>query len=69
MPEMRRAQPSMRIVMLTALDRTSEIVAGLDGGADDYLTKPFHFDELMARIRTVLRRAHDEPVPASPWAH
>ncbi len=63
MPEMRKAQPNLRIVMLTALDSTSEIVAGLDGGADDYLTKPFHFDELMARIRTVLRRAHDEPVP------
>ena len=63
LPEMRQAQPSMRIVMLTACDHTSEIVSGLDAGADDYLTKPFHFDELMARIRTVLRRADGEILP------
>lgn len=44
------------ILMLTALSGTSSKVAGLDAGADDYLTKPFEFDELLARIRALLRR-------------
>ena len=42
--------------MLTACNKTDEIVAGLDAGADDYLSKPFDFDELLARIRVGLRR-------------
>lgn len=45
------------ILMLTARDTTADIVAGLDAGADDYLTKPFAFEELVARVRTLLRRA------------
>ena len=45
------------ILMLTARDATTDIVAGLDAGADDYLTKPFDFDVLLARLRTLLRRA------------
>jgi DNA-binding response OmpR family regulator len=45
------------IVMLTARDSTPDIVRGLDLGADDYLTKPFSFDELLARLRAVKRRA------------
>jgi DNA-binding response OmpR family regulator len=45
------------IVMLTARDAVRDKVSGLDGGADDYLTKPFEFDELLARMRSVLRRA------------
>ena len=44
------------IVMLTACDTTQDIITGLDLGADDYLTKPFQFSELLARIRSVLRR-------------
>jgi len=44
------------ILMLTALSSTTKKVSGLDAGADDYLTKPFEFDELMARIRALLRR-------------
>lgn len=44
------------VLMLTALASTDDIVAGLDTGADDYLTKPFHFRELMARINAMLRR-------------
>lgn len=44
------------ILMLTALAGTKDKVAGLDSGADDYLVKPFEFDELMARIRALLRR-------------
>jgi DNA-binding response OmpR family regulator len=45
------------ILMLTALDQTTDKVAGLDAGADDYLTKPFPFDELLARLRALIRRA------------
>jgi DNA-binding response OmpR family regulator len=44
------------VLMLTARDATSDRIAGLDAGADDYLTKPFAFDELLARIRALLRR-------------
>jgi DNA-binding response OmpR family regulator len=44
------------ILMLTALSRTKDKIAGLDSGADDYLTKPFAFDELLARVRALLRR-------------
>src|SRR5690606_30790584 len=44
------------ILMLTALSQTKDKVNGLDAGADDYLTKPFEFDELAARIRALLRR-------------
>ncbi len=45
------------VLMLTALDQTADKVAGLDAGADDYLTKPFPFDELLARLRALTRRA------------
>jgi len=44
------------IVMLTARSETEDIVGGLDKGADDYLTKPFSFEELLARLRSVVRR-------------
>jgi len=45
------------ILLLTARDTTTDKVAGLDSGADDYLTKPFVFDELLARLRALLRRS------------
>lgn len=48
-----RATP---VLMLTARDATSDRVRGLDGGADDYLVKPFELDELLARIRAIIRR-------------
>jgi DNA-binding response OmpR family regulator len=46
------------ILLLTALDQTEEKVAGLDAGADDYLTKPFPFAELLARLRALARRPY-----------
>jgi two-component system, OmpR family, response regulator len=48
---------SFPVLILTARDRWSEKVAGFDAGADDYLTKPFHTEELLARLRALLRRA------------
>lgn len=53
---MRRDGYSGPILMLTALSGTKDKVHGLDAGADDYLTKPFAFEELLARIRALLRR-------------
>jgi DNA-binding response OmpR family regulator len=49
-------QPPPRVLMLTARDGTADRVVGLDEGADDYLVKPFDFDELTARLRALLRR-------------
>lgn len=50
---------SAPVLMLTARDSIADRVAGLDGGADDYLVKPFAFDELKARVRAMLRRRDD----------
>ena len=52
-----RAAGPVPILMLTAKDAVGDRVSGLDAGADDYLVKPFAFDELLARIRALLRRA------------
>lgn len=52
-----RAASSVPILMLTAKDTVADRVTGLDVGADDYLVKPFAFDELLARIRALLRRS------------
>jgi DNA-binding response OmpR family regulator len=54
--ELRRAETDARILLLTARDSMSDKVAGLDAGADDYLTKPFDFPELAARVRALARR-------------
>lgn len=54
---LRAEKISTPLLMLTAKDSTPDIVRGLDLGADDYMTKPFSFDELLARLRTVQRRA------------
>ncbi|CAN5326737.1 response regulator transcription factor [soil metagenome] len=53
---LRSAEPRLPILLLPARDRVPDRVAGLDAGADDYLVKPFAFDELLARIRALLRR-------------
>ena len=55
--EMRAAKISTPILMLTAKDTVEDIVAGLESGSDDYLTKPFAFTELLARVRALLRRS------------
>jgi two-component system copper resistance phosphate regulon response regulator CusR len=47
------------VLLLTARDSIEDRVAGLDGGADDYLVKPFAFDELLARVRAMIRRSSD----------
>lgn len=52
-----RAATSIPILMLTAKDTIPDRVTGLDAGADDYLVKPFSFDELLARLRALLRRS------------
>ncbi|ATQ67205.1 MULTISPECIES: response regulator transcription factor [Methylosinus] len=62
-PLMRARQPGGRILVLTALDAVDDRIEGLDAGADDYLTKPFNLDELMARIRASLRRPGGEVTP------
>ncbi|MFW9620906.1 MAG: response regulator transcription factor, partial [Macromonas sp.] len=49
---------STPVLILTARDSWHEKVAGIDAGADDYLTKPFHTEELLARLRALIRRAH-----------
>jgi DNA-binding response OmpR family regulator len=53
---LRSARPELVIVMLTARTQEVDVVAGLDAGADDYLTKPFRLAELLARVRAHLRR-------------
>ncbi|HEX3140919.1 MAG TPA: response regulator transcription factor [Rhizobacter sp.] len=56
--KVRAEKPALPMMLLTALDGMEQRVAGLNAGADDYLTKPFDFPELEARIRALLRRAH-----------
>ena len=53
----REAGRTMPVLILTARDSWHEKVAGMDAGADDYLTKPFHHEELLARLRALIRRA------------
>ena len=53
----RRDGRSMPVLMLTARDRWSDKVAGIDAGADDYVAKPFHMEEVLARLRALIRRA------------
>ena len=57
---LRAAKRWSPVIMLTARDSVVDRVQGLDAGADDYLTKPFSFDELVARLRALLRRGADE---------
>jgi len=67
--ELRGSGSRMPIIMLTARTEVGDTVAGLEGGADDYLGKPFRFDELLARIRLRMRRDTDAPVVSSELRH
>lgn len=60
----RQARRTMPVLILTARDSWSDKVAGIDAGADDYLAKPFHMEELLARLRALIRRTqgHSSPV-------
>jgi two-component system response regulator MprA len=62
-----RADPALdpMVLMLTARDATTDRVTGLDAGADDYLVKPFDHDELLARVRALLRRRPRGPAPGA----
>ena len=59
----RQADVSCPVLILTARDRWQEKVEGLDAGADDYLTKPFHNEELLARTKALIRRASGQANP------
>jgi len=59
--ELRSAGIPTPILLLTARDSKEDIVAGLDAGADDYLTKPFSLDEVLARVRALIRRGGASP--------
>jgi two-component system, OmpR family, response regulator QseB len=61
--ELRSQGNTLPVVVLTARDSVAERIKGLDAGADDYLCKPFDFDELVARIRAVLRRRAGQAMP------
>ena len=58
-----RKESSVPVIMLTARDEVMDKVSGLDMGADDYITKPFAIEELLARIRVCLKRKHIETAP------
>jgi two-component system OmpR family response regulator len=60
---MRERYDSTPVIIMTARGQLSERIRGLDAGADDYVVKPFPFDELLARIRAVTRRAQGRVVP------
>jgi len=61
--EIRERGVATPVLMLTALDSVEDKVRGLDAGADDYLTKPFAFEELLARVRALLRRSSESKAP------
>ena len=63
---LRSEQNRLPVLMLTARTETSDRVAGLDAGADDYLPKPYDLDELLARVRALLRRSGYEEQSATP---
>lgn len=59
---LRAVHSSLPVLFLSSLDRTQDVIAGLNAGADDYLPKPFHPGELVARTRSLLRRAYHDRV-------
>lgn len=63
----RAAGKTMPVIILTARDSWSDKVGGIDAGADDYVAKPFHMEELSARLRGVIRRSVGNPTPVMTW--
>lgn len=61
--KLRKGRNKVHVLIVTAKDSVDDRVAGLDLGADDYLVKPFEFSELLARIRALIRRKHDQKDP------
>ena len=66
---LRAERDRLPVLMLTARTETSDRVAGLDAGADDYLAKPFDLPELLARLRALLRRARPDDETESAHVH
>ena len=64
---LRRRGDLTPVIMLTAQDTLADRLAGLDGGADDYLGKPFELDELAARLRALVRRGQGHAAPRIAW--
>jgi DNA-binding response OmpR family regulator len=62
--ELRRRGDRLPVLLITARDTVGDRIAGLDAGADDYLVKPFDLDELLARVRALVRRAAGRAAPA-----
>ena len=60
--DLRRMKPTP-VLMLTARDAPADRVRGLDGGADDYVVKPYHLEEVLARVRALIRRSAGQPDP------
>ena len=63
----RRLRPDLPVIMVTARDDVASKIDALDGGADDYITKPFNFDELLARIRAQTRRSDQSHSAVITW--
>ena len=61
--QIRAAKPNTPVILLTALNTTDDIIEGFDAGADDYLTKPFDFRILLARVKALLNRNDRKPEP------
>ncbi|HMH24829.1 MAG TPA: response regulator transcription factor [Puia sp.] len=61
----RSTNEQILVIMLTAMNTTEDKIEGFDAGADDYIVKPFDFQELLVRIRALLKRLHQQPGPGS----
>jgi DNA-binding response OmpR family regulator len=60
---LRREGSRVPVLILTAWDRTEDVIRGLDSGSDDYMTKPFNMGEFLARCKALVRRTYDRPDP------
>ncbi len=67
--KLRKQQSTLPVLLLTARNRWQDKVEGLEAGADDYLTKPFHFEELSARVNALIRRSNGNAHPVVSFAN